>query len=287
MLAPVESVTLESVRVGTPSELARTTDGDVVWSSIVKQPVTTPTIRLDPINLAGDDQSDRTVHGGVDKAVYAYSADHFPAWSTELGHPVESGAFGENLTITGATEADVAIGDRWQWGDAVLEVTQPRWPCFKLTLHSGVRDIGARMRASGRTGWYLRVITPGTPPTSGEITVARHHPARVTVLDAHLAASDRKQTDPARTARVAGVTELAEEWRGLPGPRVELAHVGVRARERVGVEARRVREVGLEHDAVLADRAHERREVRALEPDRGVHLALEVLRRRQGQPLLE
>lgn len=180
----VDSIELLSVRVGKPAPLATTTDGDVVWSAIVKQPMTSPTIALGAINLQGDDQADRTVHGGVDKAVYAYSAEHFAAWSLELDQPIGPGAFGENLTITGATESDVAIGDRWQWGDAVVEITQPRWPCFKLTLHRGVRDIGARMKATGRTGWYLRVIQTGTPrlrepsPSSGTIRPTSRSPMR-------------------------------------------------------------------------------------------------------------
>jgi len=207
-------IEIRSVRVGRPSVLAVTADGDEVLSAIVKTPVATGALALSTINLAGDDQADRTVHGGPDKAVYVYSADHFARWSEELGQEVGAGWFGENLTVAGVTEVDVRIGDRWAWGDAVLEVCQPRLPCFKLTLRTEVRNIGHQMRATGRSGWYLRVIEPGTVPVDGTITLARQHPAGVTVADANHAAADRHRDDPALIERVVGVAELAAEWRG-------------------------------------------------------------------------
>jgi len=165
------------------------------------------------VNVSGDDQADRSVHGGPDKAVYVYSADHFAAWTAELGMEVGPATFGENLTVVGVTERDVCIGDRWSWGDALLEVCQPRWPCFKLTIRTGVRDIGHRLRASGRTGWYLRVIEPGTVPVSGPLAVDVRDPAGVSVHEAHLAQADRHRDDPERIARVLAVAALADEWR--------------------------------------------------------------------------
>jgi MOSC domain-containing protein YiiM len=212
MTADGEPISIVSVQVGLPRPLGVFTEADAVHSAIVKHPVRAPTLALRVLNLDGDDQADRTVHGGVDKAVYAYSASHFPAWSHELGITVGPATLGENLTVSGVSEDDVAIGDHWQWGDALLEVTQPRWPCFKLTIHTGVRDIAPRMRASGRTGWYLRVLRPGTVPTTGSIHVVQRHALRVTVTEAHLAAADRHGADPARTARVASVSALAAEW---------------------------------------------------------------------------
>lgn len=206
-------IEIRSVQVGRPSVLATTAAGEQVRSAIVKQRVTVETLTLSAINLDGDDQADRTVHGGPDKAVYAYSADHFERWSSEIGIDVGAGTFGENVTVAGVTEADVRIGDRWAWGDALLEVCQPRWPCFKLTLRTGVRDIGHRMRAEGRTGWYLRVLETGTVPVAGPITVALLHPSGVTVLDAHRAQADRHRDDPELHARVLSVPALADEWR--------------------------------------------------------------------------
>jgi MOSC domain-containing protein YiiM len=145
-----------------------------VTSGIAKQPVTAASLWLDRLNLEGDAQADLTVHGGPDKAVYAYASEHLPAWSEELGEALGPAAFGENLTTAGVTEDDVCIGDRWLWGDAVLEVCQPRMPCFKLAMHRGRGDIGRRLTQSGRTGWYLRVLQPGRVPVAGPVTVEPH-----------------------------------------------------------------------------------------------------------------
>ena len=107
--------------------------GDNPWTSaIVKSPVT-GSIRLGSTGLDGDEQADRSVHGGPDKAVLAYSADHYPAWRQELGiEPFEFGAFGENFTVAGLTESTVCVGDDYVIGDARVQVSQQRQPCWKL-----------------------------------------------------------------------------------------------------------------------------------------------------------
>jgi MOSC domain-containing protein YiiM len=119
------------------------------------------------LNLAGDGQADLSVHGGVDKAVYAYPSEHLDPWTQELAEELGEAPFGENLSTFGVLERDVRIGDLWQWGSAVLQVTQPRWPCFKLNLYRKRADIQARLRASGRTGWSS---SPGRPPRLGRST---------------------------------------------------------------------------------------------------------------------
>lgn len=168
------------------------------------------------VNLDGDDQADRRVHGGPDKAVYAYPIEHLEHWARELQQPdIEEGEtapFGENFSVSGALESDVYIGDTWTLGSAVLQVCQPRWPCGKLAMHRRTNNVGASMRQSGRTGWYLRVLQPGSITTSGPIGVSPH-PAAVSVLEAHLAMTDRQTEDPARLERVLAVAELADEWR--------------------------------------------------------------------------
>jgi MOSC domain-containing protein YiiM len=203
---------LVSVNVARPAVIG-THRGLPVWSAIAKRPVEAEWLRLDAVNLEGDGQADREAHGGPDKAVYAYPSEHLPAWSEELGEELGPAAFGENLTTAGATEADVRIGDRWAWGDALLEVCQPRWPCFKLTIHRGRADIGPRLRRSGRTGWYLRVLEPGRVPVAGPIEVVERHPAAVTVLDAHLARSPGHRPDPERLVELVRLKPLALEWR--------------------------------------------------------------------------
>ena len=212
----MELVTLVSVNVARPQVLG-TRGGGLVVSGIRKQSVTETTLLLDRLNLAGDDQADRRVHGGPDKAVYAYASEHFAAWAAELGRPVGPAFFGENLTTAGVLEAAVGIGDLWAWGDAVLQVVQPRWPCFKLTMHSRTPDMAARFRGSGRTGWYFRVLEPGAVPVAGPMTVVERHAAGVSVLDAHHAALPG--ADAELVARVLAVPALAAEWRGMLRPR--------------------------------------------------------------------
>jgi MOSC domain-containing protein YiiM len=158
------------VYVGEPAVLGYRRERPV-FSGITKARVTAPELKLSELNLDGDRQADLTVHGGVDKAVYVYPAEHYPAWAAD-GFEVERGAFGENVSLTGATEDDVRIGDVWAWGDALLQVSQPRQPCFKLGMKTGRKDVAPAMIDSGRCGWYLRVLRPGTVPTSGAIELA-------------------------------------------------------------------------------------------------------------------
>ena len=204
---------LAAVNVGTPSVLAQTR-GEKVWSGIHKRPVPrTEVIWLSAINLAGDGQADLSVHGGFDKAVYAYPSEHLVPWSDELETELGPAAFGENLSTIGVNEHSVRIGDVWTWGDATLQVCQPRWPCFKLALHRGRADIQGRLRSSGRTGWYLRVLEPGEVPAAGPIEVSVQDPADVTVHDAHVAMSDRHLLDPELVGAAARHPALAEQWR--------------------------------------------------------------------------
>jgi len=201
------------VNVGTPQVLHEQ-DGERVYSAIAKRPVTVgTTLWLSIGNLAGDGQADLSVHGGPDKAVYAYPSEHRAAWSEELGEELGAAPFGENLSTAGALEGDVCIGDVWAWGDALLQVAQPRWPCFKLALHRARPDIQARMRRNGRTGWYLRVLQPGEVVVGEPIEVAERDVAGLTVTDAHAAMGDRHLEDRDRVERLGAHTALAIEWR--------------------------------------------------------------------------
>lgn len=206
-------LTLIRTLVATPSILHKDSG---TTSSIAKRPVLAQELRLTRVNLDGDDQADRRVHGGPDKAVYAYPIEHLEHWASELQQPDilegEIAPFGENFSVSGALESDVHIGDTWTLGTAVLQVCQPRWPCGKLTMHRRTNSVGTSMRQSGRTGWYLRVLQPGSITTSGPIGVDPH-PAAVSVLEAHLTMTDRHNEDPARLQRVLAVAALADEWR--------------------------------------------------------------------------
>jgi len=155
-------VRLLSIQVGLPRDHG--VEGaeepmDRLWTSgFFKEPVS-GAIRVGRTNLEGDGQADLVNHGGWDKAVLAYSADHYPGWRAELErHDLPFGAFGENLTVSGQSEADVCIGDTFAIGQARLQVTQPRQPCWKLARRWRVKDLPARVIATGRSGWYLRVL---------------------------------------------------------------------------------------------------------------------------------
>jgi MOSC domain-containing protein YiiM len=202
------------VNVGTPRVLSDA-GGERVYSGIAKRPVAAGTpLWLSTGNLAGDGQADLQVHGGPEKAVYAYPSEHLPAWEAELDQPdLGPAPFGENLSTAGALEADVAIGDVWRWGDALLQVCQPRWPCFKLALHRQRADIQVAMRRTGRTGWYLRVLQPGEVVVGTPVEVLQQDAAGLSVADAHHAMGDRHLERRDVVEALAAHPALAEEWR--------------------------------------------------------------------------
>ncbi len=206
-------IRLAAVNVGTPTVLAEA-QGDRVWSGIRKRPVDpTAVLWLSELNLSGDGQADLSVHGGPDKAVCAYPSEHLGPWTEELDRELGDAPFGENLSTVGVLERDVRIGDVWEWGSATLQVTQPRWPCFKLTLHRREAHIGERLRATGRTGWYLRVLETGEVPAAGPIELVLEDPAGISVLDAHRAMLDRAREEPDLVRAVSAHPALAEQWR--------------------------------------------------------------------------
>jgi len=158
---------ITSVNVGRP----RTVEwrGRQVTSAIWKEPVAGPVV-LAGVNVHGDDQADRRVHGGPDMAVYAYAAEDYAWWASTVG-PLAPGTFGENLTTEGIDVTGAAIGDRWRIGDVVLEVSQPRRPCFKLGIRMGDEDFPGAFDRAGRPGTYLRIVQPGTVAAGDEVTI--------------------------------------------------------------------------------------------------------------------
>jgi MOSC domain-containing protein YiiM len=128
-------------------------------------------VALHGVNLDGDDQADRSVHGGPDKAVYAYAAEDTAWWEAELGAALGPGAFGENLTVSAIPVSEAIIGERWAVGSALLEVCQPRLPCFKLGLRMGDPRFLKRFADAGRPGAYLRIIHEGDIGAGDEIAV--------------------------------------------------------------------------------------------------------------------
>ena len=209
------SVGLRAVNVG-PVAFLGMHRGQPITSGIAKLPVPSGVeLWLSSTGLEGDGVADLVDHGGRDKAVYAYPSEHLPAWAAELDQPdLGPAPFGENLSTAGWREEDVCIGDRWRWGDALLEVSQPRWPCFKLAMYRGRGNIGRLLKNAGRTGWYLRVLQEGAVPVAGPLAVVERHPAGATVLAAHEAARPGG-VSPEAIEEVLAVEALADEWREM------------------------------------------------------------------------
>ena len=147
-----------SVNVGLPRPVE--TGRRIVLTAIWKSPVE-GRVAVRGVNLAGDDQADRSVHGGPDKAVYAYAIEETREWEAELGRELGPGAFGENLTLEGIDVSGALVGERWRVGTALLEVVQPRLPCFKLGLRMGDPAFVKRFGRASRPGAYLRILEEG------------------------------------------------------------------------------------------------------------------------------
>jgi MOSC domain-containing protein YiiM len=200
---------LVSVNAGLPREAKW--NGTTVTTSIWKSPVSGP-VRVAALNIAGDRQSDLSVHGGADKAVYVYPSEHYDYWRRELpGVDLPWGAFGENLTTTGLSE-EFRIGDRLRVGTAELAITQPRLPCYKLAARFGRTDMVKRFMRSGRTGFYLRVMREGEVEAGDSISVEARGGESLTVSDiVRLYAQDAANQE--MLARAANLEGLPESWR--------------------------------------------------------------------------
>lgn len=169
-----------SVNVGRPRSIR--VGERTVRTAIGKEPVLFR-VRVGRTNLEGDRQADLRVHGGPDKAVYAYDLSGYAYWRRELGRELPYGQFGENLTVDGLPETEVRIDDVFRVGGAMLQVSQPRSPCTKLALRMGRRDFPAAFLASGRTGFYLRVLAEGDVGAGDAVTLVERDPHALTVAD--------------------------------------------------------------------------------------------------------
>jgi MOSC domain-containing protein YiiM len=170
---------LVAVNVARPTQIS-VRRGRPVYSSIGKQPVG-GRVRVAGVNLDGDDQADRRVHGGPDKAVYAYASEDTAWWARELGRPLGPGIFGENLTVEGADVSGAVIGERWHVGTTVLEVCQPRQPCFKLGLRFEDPKMLRRFALASRPGAYLRILAEGELGAGDAVTITDRPEHGITV----------------------------------------------------------------------------------------------------------
>ena len=198
-----------SVNVGVPRTV--TWAGRPVTSAIWKAP-TTGRVAVAGVNLAGDDQADRRVHGGPDKAVYAYAVEDYAWWTDTLGIDLGPGTFGENLTTQGIDLSTSVIGQRWHVGSAVLEVAQPRQPCYKLGMRMGDARFVDRFDESGRSGAYLRIVEAGDIGAGDAIVVDEAPEHGFTVADLVAAQHEPTRERLERVAAIDAVPEGQRAW---------------------------------------------------------------------------
>src|SRR5436305_13186135 len=200
-----------SVNVGLSREV--TWQGKVVTTGIFKEPDKTP-VTVRTLNLDGDQQADLTVHGGVEKAVYAYPSEHYGYWRAELrGVDLPWGMFGENFTTEGLLEENVYIGDRFRIGETEVMVTEPRMPCYKLGIKFGRAEIIKRFLASRRTGFYFAVMREGLVGAGDAVELVGREQQEISVADiTRLYAFDKD--DVKSLGQATQIKALPESWRG-------------------------------------------------------------------------
>jgi MOSC domain-containing protein YiiM len=205
-MSPHPTGVVVSVNVGQPREV-RWHDRTVI-TAIWKQHVS-GRIRAADVNLDGDNQADRRVHGGPTKAIYAYSAQDYQWWADALGSPLEPGTFGENLTVADADLTTAMVGERWQVGTSILRVTEPRMPCFKLGMRMGDANFVDRFADAARPGAYLAIEHPGDIGAGDTITLLQRPEHGVSIGTVERAYHGHPDLLPT----LANLEELPDSWR--------------------------------------------------------------------------
>jgi MOSC domain-containing protein YiiM len=209
--------TVLSVNVAEPREIEWL--GRRATTSIWKEPVA-GRVRVAELNIEGDRQADLRFHGGADKAVYAYAREDYDWWEGELGHALTDGTFGENLTLAGLDLKSAHVGERWTVGSAVLEVSGPRTPCWKLGARMDSAEFPVYFAAAGRPGAYLRVIAPGQLAAGDRVEVVQRPEHNLTVGDV----AEIYHGDRARCEELLRAPEIGEEWRSWVRERLAGGH---------------------------------------------------------------
>jgi MOSC domain-containing protein YiiM len=197
-----------SVNVGRPMQVPYR--GNMISTAIFKYPVE-GRVMLRTTGFDGDGQADPSVHGGEHKAAYIYSANDYAWWIEELGHPLQHGEFGENLTVTGFGDDTVSVGDVLRIGDALVQVAAPREPCFKLGIRMGDPRFQARFREANRMGFYVRVIEEGEIGAGDAAEVVERAEGSVTIAEFHGIFVDGRD-DVSALRRLAAAPTLEPEW---------------------------------------------------------------------------
>jgi MOSC domain-containing protein YiiM len=193
-------------------------EGDKAQSAIWKFPVT-GRLMVRGVNLDGDDQADREAHGGPDKAVYAYAVEDQRWWQSEIGRPLAYGEVGENLTTEGIDVTNALVGERWGVGNALLEVSEPRIPCWRLGVRMGDKHFPRLFTKAGRPGAYLRIIAEGDIGAGDEIRVVSRPDHTLSIGDViRIFVRDRHEA-----ARLLTVPQMSDAWKEWAARQVEKA----------------------------------------------------------------
>lgn len=200
---------LLSLNIGLPKEV--TYGGKVIHTGINKKQVKEP-VYLSFVKFNGDGQADLVHHGGVDKAVCVYTGDHYPYWEKELNQNLVYGAFGENITVSGMREEDVCIGDTFELGQAIVQVTQPRQPCFKLAKKYNIPKLPLYFQETGYTGFYFRVLKEGWVSSVDTLKRLQSDPKGVSLAFANRIMHKEKQNIEG-VKRILEVNALSSSWR--------------------------------------------------------------------------
>lgn len=198
-----------SINVGKPREVAYQNKfiSTAIWKTATQHPV-----MLTSTNLVGDGQADLEHHGGTDMAVLIYSYDHYNYWEQQLNRKLEYGSFGENVTVVGLTEHDVCIGDTFQWGEAIVQISQPRYPCYKLGIRHEAPELFQLVLDTGYTGYYVRVLQPGLVSKEAGLHRLQRHPLGISIA-AVSEAFINKSTSTEIIRSLIAVDELSESWK--------------------------------------------------------------------------
>ena len=216
-IAPQPSaMQLVSVQVGRPRNLGAEGAAaayDKPWTTGYGKSIVSGPVSCGRLNLEGDGQHDHRLHGGPEMAVLAYAAGHYPRWRDELAWAdLRPGAFGENLTVAGAAEGSVCIGDVWALGEVRLQVSEPRKPCNHISRFHHREELLKAVIDTGRFGWYLRVLQEGRLKAGDEVLLLERPHPEWTVARA-MRARLGKSKDPATAAALAAVAALGADWR--------------------------------------------------------------------------
>lgn len=200
---------VHSLQVGRPKPLAYR-DGQILTA--FARSATSGPVALGAEGLEGDEVADKVNHGGPDKAVCAYPLEHYPYWAERLDRELPAAAFGENFTTEGLLEHELRIGDVFRVGGALVQVSQPRSPCYKIAARHGIKQLTAWVQQTGRTGFYFRVLEPGEVETGSALELVERPGHTVTVAEVNrVAFHDKDDLDGVRAVLAAGA--LTDSWR--------------------------------------------------------------------------